>query len=149
VDDGPSHFSRIPLAELRAAAAARLCARAAPGAPPPAAAAVLAEVQRSREVAERFPLFAGCALASFELRAGDRLYLPPGWFHEVESLGVEDNKGGEVEGLHMALNHWFHPATERRFAKPYLPEAEAIFASAYAKQLAAHEREGDTRQVRR
>ena len=38
-----------------------------------------------------------------ELNAGDMLYLPCGWFHEVQSFG-----SGE-EGGHLALNYWFHP----------------------------------------
>lgn len=47
---------------------------------------------------------------TIELRAGDLLYLPAGWFHEVSSSG----------GLHMALNYWMHPPdTGTPFGKPY------------------------------
>jgi Cupin-like domain len=36
---------------------------------------------------------------TIELYAGDALYLPAGWFHEVTSHG----------GLHLAVNYWVHP----------------------------------------
>ena len=39
----------------------------------------------------------------FELHAGEMLYLPCGWFHEVRSYG------NSKEGGHLALNYWFHP----------------------------------------
>ena len=38
-----------------------------------------------------------------ELEAGQMLYLPCGWFHEVRSYG------SSKEGGHLALNYWFHP----------------------------------------
>jgi len=37
------------------------------------------------------------------VHAGQTLYLPAGWFHEVTSMGTGKNGG------HMALNYWFHP----------------------------------------
>jgi len=53
----------------------------------------------------------------FELCAGESLYLPAGWFHEVTSL----NDGGAE---HMALNYWLHPPTNLKpgaagFERPY------------------------------
>src|SRR4051794_1606094 len=36
-------------------------------------------------------------LATFELFAGDMLYLPTGWFHQVTSR----------KGRHMAINYWW------------------------------------------
>ena len=44
-----------------------------------------------------------------ELEAGEMLYLPCGWFHEVTSSG----------GVHVALNYWFYPPTLH--AEPHLP----------------------------
>ena len=38
-----------------------------------------------------------------ELQAGQMLYLPCGWFHEVRSYG------NSKDGGHLALNYWFHP----------------------------------------
>jgi hypothetical protein len=56
-------------------------------APPPS----FSQVQLGMSEAEhrqRFPLFPGLAAASVVvLQAGDMLYLPAGWFHEVTSYG--------------------------------------------------------------
>ncbi len=44
--------------------------------------------------------------------AGQMLYLPCGWFHEVTSYGKE----------HMAFNYWWHPPdnlSRHGFLKPY------------------------------
>ena len=49
------------------------------------------------------------------LEAGQMLYIPAGWFHEVKS------EGGGSEG-HLAFNYWFHPPDalgEGCFARPY------------------------------
>ena len=37
--------------------------------------------------------------------AGDALYIPAGWFHEVTSIGAAEGP----DGLHMAINYWYHP----------------------------------------
>jgi len=50
--------------------------------------------------------------AVVELRAGQMLYLPAGWFHEVRS------EGGGAEG-HCAFNYWFHPPDGQSFERPY------------------------------
>lgn len=57
-----------------------------------------------RTLRSRFPRFPGASAAlEVTLSAGQALYLPAGWFHEVTSTG--DDKGG----LHMALNYWLYP----------------------------------------
>ena len=65
---------------------------------------------------KRFPLFrAARATRRMEttVRAGEILYLPAGWFHEVRSC----NAPGEN---HAALNYWFHPpAFGAPFETPY------------------------------
>ena len=48
-----------------------------------------------------------------ELNAGDMLYLPAGWFHEVLSETTRGNDG------HMAFNYWFHPPDGETFDAPY------------------------------
>jgi hypothetical protein len=53
---------------------------------------------------KRFPLLAQSRMLELELHAGQMLYLPAGWFHEVSSDG-----GGAGDGLHCALNYWYHP----------------------------------------
>ena len=47
-------------------------------------------------------------LAECDLHAGEMLYLPAGWFHEVRSLGA-----------HCALNYWYHPPDAADHARPY------------------------------
>ena len=47
------------------------------------------------------------------LKAGEMLYIPCGWFHEVESVGSGSGGG------HMAFNYWFHPPDGETFDKPY------------------------------
>ena len=66
--------------------------------------------------ARRFPLF-GAARATRRMetavRAGEILYLPAGWFHEVRSCNARGKN-------HAALNYWFHPpATGAPFERPY------------------------------
>lgn len=52
----------------------------------------------------RFPLFPGAAAAEeVVLRAGEMLYLPASWFHEVTS------SSGAAAAPHAAVNYWFHP----------------------------------------
>ena len=50
--------------------------------------------------------------------AGQMLYLPAGWFHEVTSFSSKESS------THLAINYWFHPpdnlqAGEAGFTKPY------------------------------
>ena len=54
-----------------------------------------------------------------EVRAGEMLYLPAGWFHLVESRGADLRNP-----RHMALNYWVHPpdAGSGRFDAPYTSE---------------------------
>ena len=42
------------------------------------------------------------------LGAGDLLYLPCGWFHDVTSYDE-----------HRALNYWFHPPDRSAYDAPY------------------------------
>lgn len=44
------------------------------------------------------------------IKAGEMLYIPCGWFHEVQSLG---------NGGHVALNYWFHPPDGKQYDHPY------------------------------
>jgi hypothetical protein len=49
-----------------------------------------------------FPLLKQSRRIDFELEAGQCLFLPVGWFHNVTSFGGED-------GIHLALNIWTTP----------------------------------------
>ncbi len=71
------------------------------------------------ELREQFPKYAEAAMEEIEVRAGEMLYLPAGWFHLVES------RGADLRNLrHMALNYWVHPpdAGSGRFDAPYTSE---------------------------
>ncbi|CAL1697477.1 unnamed protein product [Somion occarium] len=48
-----------------------------------------------------------------ELNAGEMLYLPASWWHEVTS------SSGNGNGIHMAFNYWFYPPTGDSFKQPY------------------------------
>ena len=60
------------------------------------------------ELRARFPQLRRAHETRCELRAGDLLYMPCGWFHDVTS-----------HGEHRALNYWFHPPDRPSFAAPY------------------------------
>lgn len=71
-----------------------------------------AEAAALRKFAEqRFPGFLGLRKLEVWLEAGDMLYLPTGWFHEVTSFGDG--------GVHTALNWWFVPPTGNDVRAPY------------------------------
>lgn len=56
------------------------------------------------ELRRRFPRFPGVSAAvEVTVRAGEMLFLPASWFHEVTSTS-----GGSGEP-HAAVNYWFHP----------------------------------------
>ena len=56
------------------------------------------------EIRRRFPRFPGAGEAvEVTVEAGQALYLPASWFHEVTSVGSGD------PCMHIAVNYWFHP----------------------------------------
>ena len=64
---------------------------------------------------EHFPHFIAARQRSemiVTLQAGEMLFLPAGWFHEVKSVGPPP-------AGHLALNYWFHPPDGVSFDKPY------------------------------
>jgi len=50
-----------------------------------------------------------------DLKAGEMLYLPCGWFHEVISHSGNDS-------CHLAFNYWMHPPSTKNFEKPYIDD---------------------------
>ena len=75
----------------------------------------------------KFPDFPGVKAAlEVDMEAGQSLYLPAGWFHEVTSFSSDDHEAGEP-GFHLALNYWTHPPDHidpslAGFEQPYLSE---------------------------
>eukprot|EP00924_Labyrinthula_sp_SR-Ha-C_P014857 maker-scaffold_9-snap-gene-0.3-mRNA-1 protein AED:0.13 eAED:0.13 QI:0/0/0/0.5/1/1/2/0/413 len=62
------------------------------------------KIRTTREVdLTKFPKFDESKGTEVILEAGDLLYLPCGWFHEVFSVSEKDSEG------HLAFNYWFHP----------------------------------------
>jgi len=58
-----------------------------------------------------YPDLQKATMAYCNVNAGDLLYLPASWFHEVTSYGNG--------GCHLALNYWFHPPDGQSFNSPY------------------------------
>ena len=58
-------------------------------------------------------MYCRCQGMEITLAAGEMLYIPCGWFHEVRSLGPPGDGG------HLALNYWFHPPDGDSFHRPY------------------------------
>lgn len=70
------------------------------------------------EMERMFPLFANSSysrMLEVSLQAGEMLYLPCGWFHEVSSGGMKDAS----KARHIAVNYWFHPPDGAAFQSPY------------------------------
>mmetsp|Transcript_1780 Transcript_1780/g.3198 ORF Transcript_1780/g.3198 Transcript_1780/m.3198 type:complete len:188 (-) Transcript_1780:376-939(-) len=65
----------------------------------------------------KFPLFLRATPAKVSINAGEMLYLPCGWFHEVTSA-TDDHEKEDFPG-HLAVNYWFHPPTTAKFSSPY------------------------------
>ncbi|KAJ3024073.1 DnaJ sub C member 7 [Thoreauomyces humboldtii] len=81
--------------------------------PPPSFSRIPTSVLTANEPSPEFPLLAKATRCTFTLNAGDALYLPAGWFHEVSSSNAEGDKP------HMALNHWLAPPTKKSFKQCY------------------------------
>ena len=75
--------------------------------PPPSFSRVVLTAPAA-ELRARFPRLQHARETRCELRAGDLLYLPCGWFHDVTSYDE-----------HRALNYWFHPPDGESYDDPY------------------------------
>lgn len=64
-----------------------------------------------------------------QVLAGQMLFLPAGWFHDVTSLSAaspavspapaSSPAAASSSTLHMAFNYWFHPPDRPDFSRPY------------------------------
>lgn len=50
------------------------------------------------------------------VEAGQALYLPAGWFHEVTSYATQESR------IHLALNFWYHPPDNLKTAEAALQQ---------------------------
>jgi hypothetical protein len=72
-------------------------------------------LRNPEELAAKFPEFSKAVPVTFELSAGEMLWLPAGWFHEVVSF----SDGSNSQQGHAAFNYWMHPPTNDNFDHPY------------------------------
>lgn len=90
-----------------------------------------AEIDALRAFANKhYPGFLSLHKTEVWLDAGDMLYLPSGWFHEVTSVASEHG--------HIALNWWFMPPVTHNSDSPY---ADSYWPADFEKTLAAIEYE--------
>ena len=66
------------------------------------------------DIESQYPLYASARSRALEIEinAGEMLYLPAGWWHDVYSFDGEDSG-------HMAFNYWFHPPDQDDQEHPY------------------------------
>jgi Cupin-like domain len=76
---------------------------------------------------KKYPDYKSCRQVLTELKAGQMLYLPAGFFHEVTSYSNEILAGdlateNPLAKCHMALNYWYHPPDaldQSNYESPY------------------------------
>ncbi len=78
---------------------------------------------------ERFPEFLTVAPLFCDISAGQMLYLPAGWFHEVVSSSAESGSP-----MHMAFNFWFHPPNKLDADAASYPYLSQFWAREYASR---------------
>ena len=68
-------------------------------------------LNNERKLKESYPDMLDANVAVCNVEAGNILYLPASWFHEVTSYGIVDG--------HLAVNYWLHPPDGDNFDTPY------------------------------
>jgi hypothetical protein len=82
-----------------------------------------------------FPLFSGATCIHADIAAGELLFLPAGWWHEVTSWSdAAAASAAQGTGTHLAVNFWFHPPDAASFDAPYRSDL-------WARDYAAWERD--------
>ena len=71
--------------------------------------------QQQQEEEKMFPGLKKAKSHTVFVEAGQMLFLPCGWFHEVTSFSPKDDRNHG----HMAFNFWFHPPSTTDFDHPY------------------------------
>lgn len=85
------------------------------------------QLDNKAKLAAQFPDILSAKPAFCDVNAGDILYLPASWFHEVTSFGDHGKVDNDNDGNsrdhgdgHLALNYWFHPPdAPDNFEQPY------------------------------
>jgi hypothetical protein len=94
--------------------------------PPPVSFSQINTALPAAELARKFPKFKNACSIEVEVCAGDMLYLPAGWFHEVTSFSQPGKR------LHMAFNYWFHPPTALQPGRAHTPYDSAFWPREWA-----------------
>lgn len=123
LDDEPSSFSRIPTALVHQHLSLPTTAA------PPKDVSITTSFPDFNKVGE--PLVV-------ELSAGEMLYLPASWWHEVTSSSA----GTGEDAVHMAFNYWFYPPDNLgSFEQPY---ADTLVWDYLRHQAAARDKKGES-----
>jgi ribosomal protein L16 Arg81 hydroxylase len=83
---------------------------------PPSFCQVPVEALHDETLAKKYPTLKKATKVTFELKPGEVLYLPAGWFHEVTSFGTKKDK------THLALNYWLAPPVTKNPQAPYMDD---------------------------
>lgn len=107
---------------------------------PPSFSRIPVQELRRDNPSELFPKLRHARSVVVEIRAGQMLYLPAGWFHEVLSIGdddAEDAKADEPDHSHVALNYWFHPPEQLGVDSYETPYVDSYWEGEYVEQFNA------------
>lgn len=67
------------------------------------------------ETKTKFPLLSKTTRCTVDISAGEMLFLPSGWFHEVTSF----SEATAASKAHIAFNYWMHPPATKAYSQPY------------------------------
>jgi len=79
------------------------------------------EIQEEFPDKEKYPLYYQASKHEFTINAGEKLFIPAGWFHFVFSEDADPETG-----LNFAVNFWYHPENNWQPGQPsrLLPRVE-------------------------
>eukprot|EP00127_Corallochytrium_limacisporum_P005332 Clim_evm8s203 gene=Clim_evmTU8s203 len=93
-----------------------------------------ADMTKSEEASRRFPLFEKALerMITCKIEAGDVLYVPAFYWHEIESSPNQD-------GINLAVNKWYDPVWEKEYpcasCEPYLGRAARSYYESYMTSI--------------
>ena len=80
----------------------------------------LVDITKSPEERRKlWPRFEEAVALECEVKEGEMLFLPAGWFHNVTSFSAADADSSNNNRFHMAFNYWFHPPDATKYQQPY------------------------------
>ncbi|EDO15049.1 hypothetical protein Kpol_367p4 [Vanderwaltozyma polyspora DSM 70294] len=94
--------------------------------------------EMSEVINVKWPLFKNANRITVDIKAGEMLYLPTGWFHEVTSYGDENNTKTKNH-IHVAVNYWFVPPNGDKIDNVY-SNADKYWLSDYERTKESLER---------